>query len=53
MFAKRSTILVIFPIEKISLQQELSSPPHLRIKRGYPERYGEGRRTEEDGNHCV
>ena len=41
-------ILLVLPIEEISLRPELSSPAHFRILGGYPERDGAGRsRTEE------
>ena len=32
--------LLVLPIEEISLQPELSSPPRFRIQGGYPERDG-------------
>ena len=35
-----NAILLVFPIEEISLRPELSSPAHFRIQGGYPERDG-------------
>ena len=43
---KKNAILLVLPIEDISLQPELSSPPRFRIQGGYPER-DEGRRTKD------
>ena len=46
----KNAVILVLPIEKISLQPELSSPPRFRREGGYPERYGRtedgGRRTE-------
>ena len=47
----KNAILLVLPIEDISLRPELSSPPRFRIQGRYPERYGrtegqtDGRRT--------
>ena len=35
---KKNAILLVFPIEEISLWPELCSPPRFRIKGGSPER---------------
>ena len=35
----KNAILLVLPIEEISLQPELSSPAHFRIQGGYPERH--------------
>ena len=35
---QKNAILLVLPIEEISLRPELSSPPRLRIQGGYPER---------------
>ena len=34
---KKYAILLVLPFDEISIQPELSSPPHFRIKGGYPE----------------
>ena len=39
---KKKNILLVWPIEEISLQPELSSPARFRIQGGYPEPDGEG-----------
>ena len=36
--AEKNAILLVLPIEEISLQTELSSPPRFRIQGEYPER---------------
>ena len=36
--SQKSPIILVLPIEEISLQQELSSPACFRIQLGYPER---------------
>ena len=38
----KNAIILVLPIEEISLRPELSSPPRFRIQGGYPER-DEGR----------
>ena len=51
---EKKTIGKVLPIEKISLQPELSSPSHFRFQGGYPERYTQktdGGRTNK--NPCV
>ena len=40
---KREAILLVWPIEEISLQTELSTPPCFRIQGGCPERHGQSR----------
>ena len=50
---KENAILLVLPIEEISLQQELSSPARFRIQGGYPERDGEEEEEGEEGNPCV
>ena len=47
---EKNAIILVLPIEEISLRPELSSPARFRIQGGYPERDGE--RTK-DGNPCV
>ena len=37
---KKNAILLVLPIEEISLRPELSSPARFRIQGGYPERDG-------------
>ena len=50
---KENAILLVLPIEEISLRPELSSPARFRIQGGSPERDGgAGRRTNE-GNPRV
>ena len=49
---KKNAILLVLPIEEISLRPELYSPHCFRIQGGYPERDGGGGRTDE-GNPCV
>ena len=44
---KKNAILLVLPIEEISLWPELSTPPCFRIQGGSPERYT--RRTEDGG----
>ena len=50
---KKNAILLVLPIEEISLQPELSSPPCFRIQGGWSERdeRTDGGRT--DGNPRV
>ena len=36
----KNAILLVLPIEEISLRPELSSPPRFRIQGGYPKRDG-------------
>ena len=38
---EKSAILLVLPIEEISLWPELSSPPRFRFQGGYPERDGQ------------
>ena len=42
---KKYAIILVLPIEEISLRPELSTPPRFRIQGGSPER--DGRRTEQ------
>ena len=42
---RKNPILLVLPIEQISLQPDLSSPARFRIQEGYPERYG-GQKTD-------
>ena len=43
---ENKNILLVLPIEEISLQPELSSPPRFRIQAGGSIGIGNGRRTE-------
>ena len=48
----KKAILLVLPIEEISIRPELSSQPRFRIQGGgYRERYK--RKEKEDGNSCV
>ena len=40
-FAKKKTIILVLPIEVISVPSEFSSPPCFRIPGGWSERYGQ------------
>ena len=57
MFAerKKNAILLVLPIEEISLRPELSSPARFRIQGGYPERDGrlEGQITKDKGRKFL
>ena len=39
---------LLLPLEEITLQPELSSPPHFRIQGRYPERYGQRENPDVD-----
>ena len=50
---KQNAILLVLTIEEISLQPELSSPPHFRIQGGSTELDGAGQTNEPRKSLCL